>query len=889
MREYSRFHTSDDGHEDEASAAADEAPLLGANAGNSNSLAAHGASLLTAWTSLFKKGNDFESARVNHQFTAEEREKLCNVESIDYLAPNSAMYRKWLARQPHRRYWDRWAMMGAIGVTMGLLAHLLYMVIHALATFKYGVTRWLIGHTNMGLAWLFNTVVSTSLVAAASWLVVGFAPEAVGSGIPEVIAYLNGCALPKVFNIVTLMVKFASCGLAVASGLPVGPEGPLIHIGAGLGSALSQGHSTTLGFSTGLFKRFRNPKDKRDFVTAGVSVGVATAFNAPIGGLLFAFEEVASFWQQSLGWQVFFSCMCAVLTMNLSKSATKALLGQGHFGWFDKDVAFEVGFSFSSHILAVFPAALIGAVAGLLAIVFTAFSIKVARLRDSIVFDFRWGRCIEPCVLTVLYITGCMVLPLFFPCTPTECLFDQNGEMQCQTGLSGLPTSGIIPDRAPSLPLYTCRVVEHPANGSWIPSAGGSILPDFYDNGNATTTTVYYNQLATLLFNTGEDSIKLLFARGTHRRFGYKALAVMGAYYTLGAAVFSGSAISSGLFVPMLMIGAILGRMIGLLTVDVAQSMGTSWDVDTFGPWTWIDPGAFALVGAGAFMGGVTRMTVALAVIIIEMSSDVHMLLPVLVAIMVAKWVADAVTHSLYHGMLEVKCVPFLRPEPVSKFSLDLVPVSYVMQCPVVTLRLKMTVKEVSRAIRGSTHNGFPVVRDTPLGEVCLGIVTRAHVLAVLQRIIIAGHSEGVEVGWDELDVKMMDPVLAQRLVVEQQMVALQSEMAGGAAGGLMGAYSGEFSATATTPTPSGGGGSGSGGGLFPTAAAKLGGGGSGLHAASGKGEGGMGALERLEDRGRGARIQGLIVDLTPYVNTSAFMPNRVVHYLLRKGRKVYV
>ncbi len=102
----------------------------------------------------------------------------------------------------------------------------------------------------------------------------------------------------------TLSVKFLSCGLAVASGLPVGPEGPLIHIGAAIGSALSQGHSTTMGFSTSMFKRFRNPKDKRDFVTAGVSVGVATAFNAPIGGLLFAFEEVASFWQQSLGWQV---------------------------------------------------------------------------------------------------------------------------------------------------------------------------------------------------------------------------------------------------------------------------------------------------------------------------------------------------------------------------------------------------------------------------------------------------------------------------------------------------------------------------------------------------------------------------------------------------------
>ena len=58
---------------------------------------------------------------------------------------------------------------------------------------------------------------------------------------------------------------------------------------------------------------------------------------------------------------------------------------------------------------------------------------------------------------------------------------------------------------------------------------------------------------------------------------------------------------------------------------------------DAAGPLTWIDPGAFALVGAGAFMGGVTRLTVALAVIMIEVSSDVRMLLPVLVAIMTVR------------------------------------------------------------------------------------------------------------------------------------------------------------------------------------------------------------------------------------------------------------
>ncbi|KAG2428222.1 hypothetical protein HXX76_011901 [Chlamydomonas incerta] len=1056
-----------------------------------------------AWRSIFKKGNDVESARVNHSFTPTERAKLANVESIDYLAPNSATYRKWLARQPHRRSWDRWVMMGSIGVATGLVAHGLYVLISFFAGFKYGVTRWLLGHTNVGVAWLFNVIVSVGLVAASSAVVIGWAPEAQGSGVPEVMAYLNGCMLPKLFNVATLGVKWLSCGLVVASGLPVGPEGPLIHIGAAIGAALSQGHSTTLGFTTQLFRRFRNPKDKRDFVTAGVSVGVAAAFNAPIGGLLFAFEEVASFWQQRLGWQVFYACMCAVLTLNLSRSAGKALLGQGSFGWFDKEVAFEqIGMSFSSHVLAVAPAAVIGLCAGLLAVIFTVANIKVTRLRAMLTGHLKWKRAIEPCVLAAVYITGVMALPLFFPCTPAECVIDDAGEMQCSTGLSG-PGQG-IPDMAPSLPLYTCRVIEHvtpnftnvpafppspsfpgapsppfaaapsfppppqpdtaafapafppglpppppaptvpvdafatpplepplappppvappsppvapppptapPANPSppaapapppglppghhrrvllaaaaaditgnyfgttasagagtdqpfmsasgaaaaaataaakplggarryravpvgqglgcgpqshtfsnwgsqlgrrlseslllqplqplqrgphhdqggdprrraalgradgvagavsndgsssgaagaggsraWLPrgiptGGGGSITPNDDDRrgggGGNGTSTVYYNQLATLLFSTGEEGIKHLFARGTHRLFGYRALITLGCYYFVFAVLVAGSAVASGLFVPMLMIGAVLGRIFGLLTVDIAQGLGKRWSVDTLGPWAWIDPGVFALVGAGAFMGGVTRMTVALAVIMIEVSSDVHMLLPVLVAIMTAKWVADAACHSLYHGLLEVKCVPFLPCEPVSAFSLDLLPVSHVMASPVVCLRQRMTIREITDVLRRCKHNGFPVLRDGPgpgpgtgsaaggagsagsgatpplvpgpaglvgpasavfgpLGGgggsrragaaggagaaagasggvpgTCCGLITRQHLMVLLQKAVLAGRSDGLEVDWTELNRKMMDPVAAARSVHQQQMAVLAREMA---------------------------------------------------------------------------------------------------------------
>lgn len=105
--------------------------------------------------------------------------------------------------------------------------------------------------TNVLVAWLVNLVYSSILVAASSCSVVFGAPAAAGAGVAEVMAFLNGVRIPKVFSVRTLLVKFFSCAMAVGSGLPVGPEGPMVHIGALLGGALSQGQSTSLQCSTG--------------------------------------------------------------------------------------------------------------------------------------------------------------------------------------------------------------------------------------------------------------------------------------------------------------------------------------------------------------------------------------------------------------------------------------------------------------------------------------------------------------------------------------------------------------------------------------------------------------------------------------------------------------
>lgn len=727
---------------------------------------------------LFSRGHDVEAAGVNHTYTTEERAQLKQFQSIDYLAPSSRVYRQWLAAQPWGRYWDRWLMMALSGMAVGLVGFFLHFVIHILSATKYHVTRWLLAHTHVVIGWMFNISFSLALVYASTWLVINVAPEAAGAGVAEITAYLNGCFMPKILNVKTFAVKFLSAATAVGSGLPVGPEGPMIHMGAAVGAGISQGHSTTLGIDTGLFRHFQNPKDKRDFATAGAAMGVAVAFSAPIGGLLFVLEEIASFWQQSLGWQIFFACMMAVLTADTLRSA-QAALGEGQFGLFDKEsstVFFEVQTQLTNHVLMVLPAAAIGIICGLCAILFTILNLKVVRARAEFFRGkpAKW-RMAEPCLLIIIFVTLGMILPLFFPCTPTQCVIIQ-GE-----------TKPLCPDLGPSevieriveqsTELYTCsrtaRDSEVPPE--WDPDGGGT---EHGITGNITVPRSY-NELATLMSVTGEDAIRHLFSRGTHVEFGYSALLIMLVFYFLGAAWTAGSAISSGVFVPMLLIGACIGRLVGLVGVTIAAARGLGSHGAPAGvflppsPWAWIDPGAFALIGAGAFMGGVTRMTLALAVIIMEMSNDVRILLPTMVAIMLAKFVADSASHSLYHGLLEVKCVPFLPKEPASLMSLDLVDVRYAMHAPVVTLREQMRLGDVRDVLRKTRHNGFPVVRDTPQGGVCVGLVVRDHLMKLLVEAVKRGTCQHLEVPFTELNRQFVD-ASALESEAAQQMAVLE-------------------------------------------------------------------------------------------------------------------
>ena len=142
-------------------------------------------------------------------------------------------------------------------------------------------------------------------------------PVSGGSGIPEIKCYLNGIDLPRVVRVKTLLCKVIGVTFSVAGGLPVGKEGPMVHSGAVVAAGISQGKTRFWGVDTSFskFSDFRNDREKRDFVACGAAAGVASAFGAPIGGVLFSLEEGASYWSTKLTWRAFFCAMTTMMTL----------------------------------------------------------------------------------------------------------------------------------------------------------------------------------------------------------------------------------------------------------------------------------------------------------------------------------------------------------------------------------------------------------------------------------------------------------------------------------------------------------------------------------------------------------------------------------------------
>ena len=136
---------------------------------------------------------------------------------------------------------------------------------------------WRVGLTGIYPAWLVLPIIGIVGGGLSGLLVERFAPEATGSGIPQVKAALG--YVPIALDLRVAVVKWLSTFLSLGSGLVLGRQGPTVQIGAALAAQLSYWTNTS-------------PTYQRQLIAAGAAAGLAASFNAPLAGVIFVIEEL---------------------------------------------------------------------------------------------------------------------------------------------------------------------------------------------------------------------------------------------------------------------------------------------------------------------------------------------------------------------------------------------------------------------------------------------------------------------------------------------------------------------------------------------------------------------------------------------------------------------
>jgi len=573
----------------------------------------------------------------------------------------------------------RWLVMFVVGVLTALVACSIDITIEVLAKIKYSVLRQWTDHCVeeqnhcLYIPYLMWVALNVIPVTLGSFLVAYLEPVAGGSGIPQVKCYLNGVKVPRVVRIKTLLCKAVGVVMSVLGGLAVGKEGPMIHSGAVIAAGISQGKSTSLNMDTKTLPFFRQDREKRDFVSGGAAAGVAAAFGAPVGGVLFSLEEGASFWDQSLTWRIFLGSMTSYFTLNMVLSVFKGIPGQLSNGGLLNFGSFENA-TYEVWELPFF--LLIGALGGVLGAMFNHMNYKLTIFRMRYI-TARPLQMLEAMIVAAVTATcGFLMIYLVSDCRP-----------------------------------YGNDPTDNP-------------IQMYCNDGE-------YHVLGAIWFQTPEQSVRSLF----HDPPGSHHLSTLGlffvVYYLLCCWTY-GLSVSSGIFIPTLLAGAAWGRFLGAALEEVL-------------PIGYIngDPGKYALLGAAAMLGGVVRMTISLTVILIEATGNLTYGFPIMVVLMVAKWVGDYFNEGIYDIHIQLAGVPLLSwdPPPLSATTYA----SEVMSHPVVTLSVNEKVGHIVDILKSTTHHGFPVV-DFPMEATydrrtfgkARGLILRSELIVLLQHKIFS-------------------------------------------------------------------------------------------------------------------------------------------------------
>ncbi|KAK0748747.1 chloride channel [Apiosordaria backusii] len=495
-----------------------------------------------------------------------------------------------------------------------------------------------LGATSKGGVWFAEyavyLVLGVAFALSASLLVKEYAVYAKHSGIPEIKTVLGGFIIRRFLGLWTLITKSLGLVLAVASGMWLGKEGPLVHVACCCANLFIK-----------LFPSINNNEArKREVLSAAAASGISVAFGSPIGGVLFSLEQLSYYFPDKTMWQSFVCAMTAAMVLEAFDPFRSGKL-----------VMYQVTYSSVWHGFELVPFVLLGLLGGIYGGLFIKANMWVARWRKSA----TWlpGPVVQ--VVAVAVLTALLNYP------------NNYMRAQCSDLVSNL--------------FSECSKLTDDQFG-------------LCKTGAASAGTI----------------ILLIFA------------AVLGFFL---AAITFGLQIPAGIILPSMAIGALTGRAIGII-MEIWQRNHPNFiafrscepDVPC------ITPGTYAIIGAAAALGGVTRMTVSIVVIMFELTGALTYVLPIMVAVMISKWVGDAFSRrGIYESWIHFNEYPYL--DNSEEIPIPDIPASQIMtriEDLVVLTATGHTIASLTAVLEQHPYRGFPVVSD-PRDAILLGYISRAE------------------------------------------------------------------------------------------------------------------------------------------------------------------
>lgn len=504
------------------------------------------------------------------------------------------------------------------------------------------------------LAWVTYPVVLITFSAGFTQIL---APQAVGSGIPEMKTILRGVVLKEYLTFKTFVAKVIGLTCALGSGMPLGKEGPFVHIASLCAALLSKFMSLFGGI-------YENESRNIEMLAAACAVGVGCCFAAPIGGVLFSIEVTSTFFAVRNYWRGFFAATFSAFIFrvlavwNKDEETITALF----------KTRFRLDFPFDLQELPAF--AVIGIASGFGGALFVYLNrliVQFIRKQKAINKFLMKKRLLYPALVTLLIST------LTFP-----------------PGF-GQFMAGKLTQKESLVTLLD--------NRTW---AKQGIAEEFDYIGHAQAWKhPQVNVFVTLV----------LFIV---MKFWMSALATT-------------IPVPCGAFMPVFVIGAAFGRLVG-------ESMA-AWFPDGInmdGIIYPIVPGGYAVVGAAALSGAVTH-TVSTAVIVFELTGQISHILPVMIAVILANAVAQALQPSLYDSIIRIKKLPYLPELGWGHHEKYNIRVEDIMIRDVRYITLNCTYRDLHNVLLTGQLKTLALV-ETAESMILLGSIERAQLQSLLSQ-----------------------------------------------------------------------------------------------------------------------------------------------------------